>query len=67
MYTAGKRAGRQTVAAQLSDFTCKWKPHTLYPSPPLACWFQFLKDRRQWWWWATAKIKKRGKEGTLMT
>lgn len=28
MYTAGKRAGRQTVAAQLSDFTCKWKPHT---------------------------------------
>lgn len=28
MYTAGKRAGRQTAAGQLSDFTCKWKPHT---------------------------------------
>lgn len=30
MYTAGKRAdgGRQTATAQLSDFTCKWKPHT---------------------------------------
>lgn len=30
MYTAGKRAGGQT-AAQLSDFTCKWKPHTAAP------------------------------------